>query len=115
MMKSYQKTRKAFRIRFRTEKILILNALPVYHDRYIKSKIRTYPNKFYTNFRDLNAPIDDIECESFTIITIDSSLVYKNKHELLEFCQIILMKMYLKLIKIRKGYLTLFSIKKKLI
>ena len=27
-----------------------LNALPVYDDRYIKTEIRTYDDKFYTNF-----------------------------------------------------------------
>ena len=27
-----------------------LNALPVYDDRYIKTKIKTYVNKVYTNF-----------------------------------------------------------------
>ena len=30
-----------------------LNALPVYDDRYIKTKIKTYVNKVYTNFRCL--------------------------------------------------------------
>ena len=34
-----------------------LNALPVYDDRYIKAKIRTYSNKVYTNFRGLNEPL----------------------------------------------------------
>ena len=27
-----------------------LDALPVYNDRYIKTKIRTYGDKVYTNF-----------------------------------------------------------------
>ena len=49
-----------------------LNALPVYDDRYIKSKIRIYGDKIYTNFCDLNVPEDDIECESFTSISIDT-------------------------------------------
>ena len=31
-----------------------LNALSVYDDRYIKTKIRTYGDKVYTNFRGLN-------------------------------------------------------------
>ena len=44
-----------------------LNALP-----YIKTKIRTYSSKVYTNFRGLNVSEDDIECESFTGISIDS-------------------------------------------
>ena len=40
-----------------------LNALPVYDNRYIKTKIRTYGDKVYTNFRGLNVPEDDVECE----------------------------------------------------
>ena len=53
-----------------------LNALPVYGDRYIKTKIRTFGDKVYTNFRCLNVSEDDIECVCFTIISIDSLLVY---------------------------------------
>ena len=63
-------------------KIVILNALQVYNDRYIKTKIRTYGDKVYANFRVLNAPKDDIECKSFKVISIDSLLVYKNKYYL---------------------------------
>ena len=59
-----------------------LNALPVYDNRYIKTKIRTYNDKVYTNFRGLNVPEDGIECESFTVISIDSLLVYENKYYL---------------------------------
>ena len=44
-----------------------LNALPVYDDRYIKSKIKTYCNKVYSNFRGLNVPEDDIECKLFRV------------------------------------------------
>ena len=82
------------------------NALPVYDDRYIKTKIRRYGDKIYTNFRDLNVPKDDKKCESFTVISIDSLLVYKNKYYLevhLDNCaykvidkQMILMKISLK-------------------
>ena len=43
-------------------KNILLNALPVYDERYIKNKIRTYGDKVYTNFRGLNVPEDDIEC-----------------------------------------------------
>ena len=59
-----------------------LNGLLVYNDRYIKTKIRTYSDKVYTIFRGLNAPEDDVECERFTVISIDSLLVYKNKYYL---------------------------------
>ena len=41
-----------------------------YDDRYIKTKIRRYGDKFCTNFRGLNVPEDDMECGSFTIISI---------------------------------------------
>ena len=61
-----------------------INALPLYDDRYIKIKIRTFgtKNKVYTNFRGLNVPQDDIECESFNVISIDSLLVYDKKYYL---------------------------------
>ena len=35
----------------------------------------TYGDKFYTNFNGLNVPEYDIECESLTVISIDSLLV----------------------------------------
>ena len=54
-----------------------LRALSVYDERYVKTKIRISGDKAYTNFRGLNVPEDDIECESFTvIISIESLLVY---------------------------------------
>ena len=60
-----------------------MNGLPVYDDRYIKTKTRTYiNNKFFTNFHGLNVPEDDIKCKSFTVISIDSLLVYENKYYL---------------------------------
>ena len=59
-----------------------LNALPAYDDRYIKTKIRTYSDKVYSNFCHLNVPEDDIECESFTVIYIDSLLFYKHNYYL---------------------------------
>ena len=54
-----------------------LNALPVYNDRYIKTKIRAFHDKVSTNFRGLNVPEDDIACQSFTVISIDSVLSYE--------------------------------------
>ena len=52
----------------------MLNTLPAYDDKYIKTKIRTFGDNVYTNFRGLNLP-EDLECESFTLISIDSLLV----------------------------------------
>ena len=41
--------------------------------------MRTYRDKVYTSFRDLIVPEDVIEFESFTIISVDSLLVYERK------------------------------------
>ena len=59
-----------------------LNALLVYDDRYVKTKIRIYGDKVNTNFRGLNVPEDDIECESFIVISIDFLLFHENKYYL---------------------------------
>ena len=42
-----------------------LNASPVYDNRCIKPKIRTYGDKICTKFRDLDVSEDDIKYESF--------------------------------------------------
>ena len=82
MMKNYQKNTKLFGIRSEAKKNIKLDALPVYDDRYIKTKVRTYGNKLYTNFRGLNVPKNDLECESFTVFSIDFLPVYENKYYL---------------------------------
>ena len=56
-------------------------------DRFIKIKIRTCNNKFYTNFRGFNVPEDDILDDIYKmiddiIIYIDSLLVYYKKYYL---------------------------------
>ena len=53
-----------------------LSVLPVYVDRYIKTKIRICANKVCTNFRGLNVCEDYMECEFFTAISIDSFCLY---------------------------------------
>ena len=73
---------KAIRTKIECLKNIELNALPDYDDIYIKTKIRTYGDKVYTNFRVLNVPGDDIEFESFTVISIDSLHVYEIKYYL---------------------------------
>ena len=59
-----------------------LNALPVYNDRYIKTEIKIYGDKIHTNFRSFNVSEIDIECGSFTVISIDSLLAYVSKYYL---------------------------------
>ena len=80
-MRSYCKN-KVIWTKIEDLKDIELNALPVYDNRYIKTKIRTYGDKVYTNFCGLNVPENDIKCESFTVISIDSLLVYENKYQL---------------------------------
>ena len=63
---------KGIWIKIEDLKNIKLNALPVYDDKYIKTKIRICGDKVYTNFRGLNVPENDIECESFTVISLDS-------------------------------------------
>ena len=64
-MNKYLKKYKAIWAKMEDLKNAELNALPVYDDRYIKTKIRTYGDKACTNFRSLIVPEDDIECEFF--------------------------------------------------
>ena len=85
VFKVEDKNRKLISFRIYDEKLLEkrkavctnirLNTLPIYDDRKIKTKLRTYGDKVYTNFRGLNVPGDDTERESFTVISIDSLLV----------------------------------------
>ena len=95
-----------------------LNALLVYDDGYKNTKRRRYGNKVYPNFGGLNVLEDDTECEFFTVISIDSLLVYENKYHLqlyFDNCaykiinnkwQIILMEIFFK-IKYYKCYITI--------
>ena len=64
-----------------------LNALPNYNKRYIKTKARTHGGKVYTNFRGLNVPGDNTECESFTVLFVDSLLVHDMKYYLQVFLE----------------------------
>ena len=56
--------------------------MPVDDDRYINTKMKANLKKVCINFRGFNVPEDDIERESFTVISIDSLLVYENKYYL---------------------------------
>ena len=76
---------KAIWTKIENLKNIELDALPVYDNKYIKIKIRTYGDKVYTNFHDSNVPEDNTECESFTVISIDSLLVWNEKYYLQVF------------------------------
>ena len=44
--------------------------------------MKKFADKVYTNFRGRNVQEADIECESFTVISIDSLLTYYKKYYL---------------------------------
>ena len=73
---------KAIWIKIEDFKNIKLNALPVCDDRYIKTEIRTFGDKIYNKFRGLDVGQDDIECISFTVISIGSSLMHHKKYYL---------------------------------
>ena len=69
-------------IKYKDQQNIKFNAFSVYDDRYIKTKTKTYGDKVYNSFRGLNVPKDRTECESVTVIFINSLLAYANKHYL---------------------------------
>ena len=73
------KTYKAIWTRIEDLQNIELDTLPVYDDRYIKTKIKTHGDKVYTNFPGLNVPEDGVECKSFShfyfLIICDSFLL----------------------------------------
>ena len=71
---------KAISTKIEDLKNIKLNSIPVYDNGYIKTKVKTYGDKFCTNFRGLNVADDYIECEFFTVIFIDSLHVDENKN-----------------------------------
>ena len=67
---------KAIWIKIKALKNIELNALPIYDERYINTKIRTC---------GLNVPEDDVKYKSFTAISIDFLLLYETKCYLLVY------------------------------
>ena len=80
MIRSYQYI--AIWTKIKDSNNIKLNALRDIKIRYMKTKIKTYDDKVYTNFLDLNVPEDDIEYESFIVIYINYLLVYDKKYYL---------------------------------
>ena len=70
-----------------------MNVLPFYDGRYVKTKKRTYVDKVFMNFHGLNVPHDDIECKSFTVISIDSLLLCKTNVTCKYIYKIVLIKL----------------------
>ena len=56
-----------------------LNSEPVYNDKYIKTKIKIYNDKIYTNFQHNKIPKDNEYCACLSAILLDSIFVNSNK------------------------------------
>ena len=67
------------------------NSEPVYNDKYIKSKIKIYNNRGYTNFQRNKTPKDNEYFACLSIILLDSIFVNSDKEYypqiLLEECK----------------------------
>ena len=55
------------------------NSEPVYNDKYIKTKIKIYNNRVYTNFQHNKIPKDNEYCACLSVILLDSIFVNSNK------------------------------------
>lgn len=73
---SYQKIYKTIWTKAKYLKTIEFNILSVYNDRYMRTSIRAFGHDVYTNFRPLNLSEDDLEWESFTIISTDCLYVH---------------------------------------
>ena len=51
----------------------------MYNDKHIKTKIKTYSDKLYTNFQKNKIPKDNEYCTSLSVILLDSIFVNSNK------------------------------------
>ena len=70
-----------------------MNVLPFYDGKICKNQKKNYVDKFFTNFHGLNVPHDDIECKSFTVISIDSLLLCKTNVTCKYIYKIVLIKL----------------------
>ena len=55
------------------------NSEPVYNDKYVKIKIKTYNNKVYTNFQHNKIPKHNKYCACLSVILLDSIFVNSDK------------------------------------
>ena len=64
-----------------------VNSGPVYNDKYIKSKMKTYNDAAYTHFQHNEIPKDNEQYTCLSVIISDSILVNSNKEN---YSQIVL-------------------------
>ena len=55
------------------------NSKPVYNDKYMKTNIKIYNDRIYTNFQHNKIPKDDESCACLSVILLDSLFVNLDK------------------------------------
>ena len=75
ILKKYLKIQNKIRSLTKKE----LNCEPIYNDKYIKTKIKIYNDKVYTNFQHNKIPEDNKYCACLSVILLDSIFVNSNK------------------------------------
>ena len=56
-----------------------LNSEPVYYEKYMKTKIKTWNDKIYINFQHNKMPKDNDYCACLSVILLNSIFVNSNK------------------------------------
>ena len=91
MIEKYLKNIWKYGIKLRVLIKKKINREPVYNDKYIKTKIKIYNNRIYTNFQHNRIPEDNEYFACFSVILLDSIFVNSNKEYypqmLLEECK----------------------------
>ena len=62
------------------------NSEPVYNDKYIKTKIKIYNHKVYTNFQHNKIPKDNEYCACLSVTLLDSVFVNLDKEYYPQIC-----------------------------
>ena len=68
ILKKYTDIRNKIKSQIKKE----FNSEPVYFDLYIKTKIKVYNDKVYTNFQHNKIPKDNEYCVCLSVILLDS-------------------------------------------
>ena len=81
LIKNEEVLKQYLKIRNKTKSLIKkeLNSEPVYNDKYIKTKIKIYNDKVYTNFQHSKMPKDNEYCACLSVILLDSIFINSNK------------------------------------
>ena len=81
LIKNEEVLKQYLKIRNKTKSLIKkeLNSEPVYNDKYIRTKIKIYNDKIFTNSQHNKTPKDNKYCPHLSVILLDSIWVNSNK------------------------------------